>query len=97
MMSPSSPPTAFVTGANGRVGIHLVRLLIAEGHDVVGLARSEDKARGVRDAGARCLVGDLDDADVLDEGLDGASIVYHLAGGMRGPGRITADHVNHQG
>lgn len=87
----------FVTGANGRVGQRLVASLVSRGDDVVGLARSEDKAATVKALGARCLVGDLSSADVLDRGLQGAETVYHLAGGLRGPGRETPDIINRIG
>lgn len=88
----------FVTGANGRIGLPLVRALAQEGHEVVGLVRSEDKATSVRQAGAAsCLVGTLQDAQVLRRGCQGAARIYHLAGGLRGPGRESADVLNHQG
>jgi nucleoside-diphosphate-sugar epimerase len=88
----------FVTGANGRVGLPLVSALSAEGHEVIGLARSEEKASAVRAAGAaRCVIGALSDEDVLREGASGASVIYHLAGGTRGSGQVTPDIINNQG
>lgn len=88
----------FVTGANGRVGIRLVRRLADEGARVVGLARTAERAAEVRAAGAiDCVTGDMNDVEALVRGLDGADLVFHLAGGLRGPGRETADRVNHQG
>lgn len=93
-----SGETAFVTGANGRIGLPVVRALVAGGWGVTGLARTEESARRVRALGARCLVGSLADEDVLVAGIRGATRVLHLAGGLRGPGRAeTADAVNHQG
>ena len=87
----------FVTGANGKVGLPLVRALVERGDHVTGLARSEDKAGVVRALGARCLVGSLEHSEALDEGIRDADVVFHLAGGLRGPGRETADRVNHRG
>lgn len=87
----------FVTGANGRVGQPLVRALVAAGDEVVGLARSQEKAAAVQALGATCLVGDMADQDVLARGLDGAAVVYHLAGGLRGPGKTTPDLINRAG
>ncbi len=87
----------FVTGANGRVGLPLLRRLVADGWSVAGLVRDEDKARLVREAGAEPIVGDLEDDAALDRGLAGARAVMHLAGGLRGPGAMTADRLNHQG
>ncbi|MDG1481376.1 MAG: NAD(P)-dependent oxidoreductase [Myxococcota bacterium] len=87
----------FVTGANGRVGMPLIRALVSEGHQVIGLARNDEKAGVVRALGAECLVGDLSSTDVLTKGADGAERIYHLAGGVRGKGQETPDVINSQG
>jgi|GEM_PF-996253 len=87
----------FVTGANGRIGVHLVRELAESGHHVVGLARSKAKASVVRQAGAtECLVGDMHDVECLERGVQDATMIFHLAGGLRGAGKETADIVNHE-
>lgn len=87
----------FVTGANGRVGLPFIRALVEGGHQVTGLARSEDKAAAVRALGAECLVGDLSSRDVLIQGVNNAERIYHLAGGVRGKGTETPDIINNQG
>ncbi|MGB0638354.1 MAG: NAD-dependent epimerase/dehydratase family protein [Myxococcota bacterium] len=87
----------FVTGANGRVGQRLVSRLVADGHTVVGLARTNTKAETVRSLGASCLVGDLSNSSVLDEGLAQAENVFHLAGALRGVGGETPDQINRLG
>ena len=86
----------FVTGANGRIGQHLIRRLIEDGHTVVGTARTDKKAALVRALGAHCLVGELSKPAMIDEGLDGARVIYHLAGGIRGSGKATPDRINRQ-
>ena len=91
------PSHVFVTGASGRVASALIPRLIEAGHTVTGLARSEDKAAQVRAFGATCVVGELGQPTAMDEGLAGARIVYHLAGGMRGPGKQTPDRINRLG
>lgn len=54
-----------VAGATGVIGDQLVPLLTAAGHEVVGLARSRDRADGLRRAGAELVVADaLDRAAV---------------------------------
>ncbi len=87
----------FVTGAAGRLGVPLVRALVAGGSEVIGLVSSAEKAAQLEKLGARALVGRLDREDVLAQGLRGARVVYHLAGGVRGAGKDTAEVINHQG
>ncbi|MBU2669384.1 SDR family oxidoreductase [Actinoplanes bogorensis] len=69
----------FVTGASGWIGSAVVPELIAHGHQVVGLARSDEKAAAVAAAGAEVLRGDLDTLDVLAEGARTTDAVVHLA------------------
>lgn len=87
----------FVTGASGQIGLPLVRGLVARGYTVAGLARDARRGEQVQEAGATLIRGGLDDRDALEEGLRGASVVFHLAGGVRGRGAETADVINRQG
>jgi nucleoside-diphosphate-sugar epimerase len=68
-----------VTGASGHIGSALVPDLLAAGHHVVGLARSESAARAVAALGAEVRRGDLDDLDGLREAASSADGVVHLA------------------
>ncbi|WP_061293087.1 SDR family oxidoreductase [Herbidospora cretacea] len=68
-----------VTGASGWVGRGLVPDLIAAGHQVVGLARSDAAAAALRRAGAEALPGSLDDLGVLHEAAASSDGVVHLA------------------
>lgn len=52
----------FLAGAGGVVGIRLIPLLVEQGHTVVGLTRSPDKAETLSGLGAEPLVGDVYDA-----------------------------------
>lgn len=72
---------AFVTGATGFVGSHLVEALRAAGHEVVCLARDPAKAAWLFGAaGPRIVRGDLADAAALAEGAAGVDVVFHVAG-----------------
>ncbi|MDR3537082.1 MAG: SDR family oxidoreductase [Acetobacteraceae bacterium] len=72
----------FVTGATGWVGSALTRELIDAGHQVVGLVRSEDKARALAALGGEPLMGSLSDIDVLKAGARAADGVIHTAFGV---------------
>lgn len=89
--------TVFVTGATGRIGAPLARALLARGDRVVALVRDPASAAELESAGARLIKGTLADHAALAEGMSGASAVYHLAGGVRGPGAETADRLNREG
>jgi nucleoside-diphosphate-sugar epimerase len=69
----------FVTGASGWIGSGLVPDLIAAGHEVVGLARSDDAAAAVVALGAKVHRGSLDDVDGLRAAAESADGVVHLA------------------
>ena len=69
----------FVTGASGYVGSAAVKDMLAAGHEVIGLARSDASEAAIRALGAAPLRGDLTDLDSLRRGADRADAVAHLA------------------
>jgi nucleoside-diphosphate-sugar epimerase len=71
----------FVTGGTGTIGSPVVAELLANGHTVLALARSDESARAVEKAGAEVLRGDMTDPTVLRAGAARADGVVHLAFG----------------
>jgi nucleoside-diphosphate-sugar epimerase len=69
----------FVTGATGLIGFAVVNELVAAGHQVTGLARSEASARKLADAGALSLRGDIENLEVLHTAAAKADGVIHTA------------------
>src|ERR1700722_1724640 len=69
----------FVTGATGWVGSAIVKDLIAAGHRVLGLSRSDKGAQALTAAGAKVHRGSLADMDSLKSGAAQADAVIHTA------------------
>ncbi|GBQ96579.1 nucleoside-diphosphate-sugar epimerase [Acetobacter nitrogenifigens DSM 23921 = NBRC 105050] len=69
----------FVTGATGWVGSAIVEDLIGAGHQVTGLARSDDKAALLTATGAQVVRGTLDDETLLQQTASNADAVIHTA------------------
>jgi nucleoside-diphosphate-sugar epimerase len=69
----------FITGGTGYLGSVLVEHLIAAGHEVTALARSEESARALTVAGATPLRGSLADTDILKQASRLADAVVHAA------------------
>lgn len=69
----------FITGASGWIGSAVTDELLAHGHQVLGLARSEEAAAALAAKGAGVHRGSLDDVASLAAGARNADAVIHLA------------------
>ena len=69
----------FVTGAAGFIGTETTKELIANGHQVVGLARSEQNVGTLEKLGAEVHRGSLQDLESLKSGARDSDGVIHLA------------------
>jgi nucleoside-diphosphate-sugar epimerase len=63
-----------LAGASGAVGTPLTRHLIAAGHQVVGITRSQANAERLRAAGAEAVVADVMDRENLLSGVRGVRV-----------------------
>ena len=71
----------FVTGGSGLTGPAVVAELIAAGHTVTGLARSDAAAARLESLGAAVHPGSLEDLASLRSGAEAADAVLHMAFG----------------
>lgn len=67
----------FLTGASGFIGTAVIPKLIAAGHSVLGLARSDEGANAIAALGARVHRGSLEDLASLRSGASKADAVIH--------------------
>jgi len=77
----------FVTGATGFIGSAVTQELMAAGHSVTALARSEAAAKALSAKGIQPILGNLDDMRSLRAAAAAADGVIHLAF-MHGPSQI---------
>jgi nucleoside-diphosphate-sugar epimerase len=74
-----------LAGASGAIGTPLTRQLVAAGHEVVGISRSQANAERLRDAGAEAVVADVLDRESLLAAVRGvrADAVLHQLTALR--------------
>jgi nucleoside-diphosphate-sugar epimerase len=82
-----------VTGATGFVGSHLLDVAIAEGNEVIALTRREQAPR----EGVAWVSGDLHNRSALEQLVDGADAVIHVAGVITGQTPATFERGNVEG
>jgi len=79
-----------LAGATGAIGTPLAARLLAAGHEVTGLTRTESGAKRLRDAGVEPVVADAMDRSALLHALDGRSadaVVHELTALAKPPTR----------
>jgi dihydroflavonol-4-reductase len=76
--------TALVIGANGYLGSHVTRQLVADGQDVRVMVRPKATTVGIDDLKVTRFLGDIWDDDVLREAMTGCDVVYYCVVDTRG-------------
>jgi hypothetical protein len=66
-------------------GLQLARDLVADGHAVRAVTRSEARRRQIEAAGCECWIGDPDRIGTLRYALDNVTVVLWLLGTATGP------------
>lgn len=74
-----TPRTIFITGATGLVGSHAAEEALRRGHTVRALVRPTSDTRWLDRWGVEKVPGDLEDAEALKRGCDGADWVFNCA------------------
>lgn len=86
-----------VTGATGFVGRSLVRVLLAEGHEIGCLLRPSNREPFLPQGTIHIVTGTLQDAPALRVAMHDVGTVIHLAGTHRRKGQDTVESINHHG
>jgi 2-alkyl-3-oxoalkanoate reductase len=75
----SEPKTLFITGATGLVGSHAIEEALKRGFRVKALVRMSSDTRWLDSMGVEKVAGDLEDAEALRRGVEGADWVFNCA------------------
>jgi len=73
-----------VIGANGFLGSHVTRQLVAAGHDVRVMVREGASTIGIDDLATERFIGDIWDSDTLRAAMTGCDDVYYCVVDARG-------------
>src|SRR5262245_4356049 len=91
--------TTVVIGATGFLGSSLVDELIKRKQSVRILARDEPKARHLFGDTVTIIPGDVADAGSVQQAVEGATTIYHVAGRLYHPSTPTElyEHIHVEG
>ena len=81
----------FITGASGYIGGSVAAALMAAGHQVSGLVRSNDTAAALAKLGMTPVYGTLDDTEVLAKAAHDADVTVNAANAR--PPRRSQSHA----
>jgi nucleoside-diphosphate-sugar epimerase len=88
---------AFVTGATGFVGSHLVDALRRDGHVVTALVRNPARAAALEQPGITLIRGDLHSLPALEAASAGQDVIFHVAGAVAARSLTEYMHANRDG
>src|ERR1043166_4161837 len=88
---------ALVTGATGFIGPHLLHALRDQGVEVTCLRRAASHVSPLGPLGVRFALGDVTCPETLPVAIEGAEVVFHLAGLTRALNRRELLAVNVEG
>jgi len=69
----------FITGGTGFIGTSFIKKLAQTEHELHCLARETSNTEHLKNAGAKILIGDITDREILLQGMDGCDWVVHMA------------------
>src|SRR3954451_17487385 len=81
-----APMKVFVAGAAGALGKQLIPKLVANGHDVVGMTRTDGKRDLIRELGAQPVIADALDPEAVSAAVSTAEpdVIVHQATALAG-------------
>jgi len=80
----------FITGATGYLGSAIATRLLRAGHDVRGLARSQERASALEALGVRAVLGAIDETERFLSELKNCDVAVHVALDDRDPAAAAA-------
>src|SRR5258708_34311139 len=85
----------FVAGATGALGVPVVRRLVADGHEVVGVTRTAPRKHIITELGARAIVGNALDAASLRSAVESLApdAVVHALTAIPRRGPLRPSHL----